>query len=140
VTAAQAIIVDTNILFSALLRDESRFARLILRSEEPYFICESTIIELFKHKDRIMQASRLSEDDVIRLFYTLLRRVNILKEDLIPLVIRQQAYELCVDVDEADTPHVALTLHLDGLLWTGDERLKTGLRRKGFNSFFDPNV
>lgn len=134
----QPIVIDTNILFSALLRRESRFTRMILESDRVFFICESTIVELFKHKDRIVKRSKLSEAEVVRLFYTLLRRVTVSKEELIAPEVRRKAYELCVDVDEADTPHVALTIHLDALLWTGDKSLKEGLRQKGFDQFFTP--
>jgi len=49
-----------------------------------------------------------------------------------------QAYRLCKATDEKDTPYVALTLHLDGRLWTGDEQLKTALRVQGFDRFFEP--
>jgi predicted nucleic acid-binding protein len=41
-------------------------------------------------------------------------------------------------VDEKDTPYVALTLQLDGRLWTHDGALKTALRAKGFDRFFEP--
>jgi predicted nucleic acid-binding protein len=41
-------------------------------------------------------------------------------------------------VDEQDTPYIALTLHLDGHLWTEDARLKHALRAKGFDSFYEP--
>ena len=33
-----------------------------------------------------------------------------------------------------DSPFLALTLHLKGLLWTGDIRLVKGLRKKGVES------
>lgn len=132
------VIIDTNILFSALLRSESRFTRVILDSDRTFFICESTIVELFRHKDRIVRLSKLSEAEVVRLFYTLLRHVTVSKEELIASEVRHDAYELCVDIDEADTPHVALAMHLDALLWTGDKALKEGLQRKGFDQFFDP--
>ena len=46
---------------------------------------------------------------------------------------------MCHDVDQSDTPHVALTLELDGLLWTGDKALKEELKRKGFDRFFEPS-
>jgi predicted nucleic acid-binding protein len=35
-------------------------------------------------------------------------------------------------------PFVALTLEIDGRLWSGDEMLKDNLRNKGFNKFFTP--
>jgi predicted nucleic acid-binding protein len=36
-----------------------------------------------------------------------------------------------------DTPFVALCLQLNAPLWSKDEKLKTGLRNKGFNDFFE---
>jgi len=44
---------------------------------------------------------------------------------------------LCKDIDESDTPFVALTIELKALLWTGDKKLKEGLKKKGFISFFE---
>ena len=49
-----------------------------------------------------------------------------------------EARRLCDGVDLKDTPFVALTLHLDAVLWTEDEELKAGLRAKGFGRFFEP--
>lgn len=49
-----------------------------------------------------------------------------------------EAHRLCHGVDLKDTPYVALTLHFDALLWTEDEELKTGLRAKGFDRFYEP--
>ena len=37
-----------------------------------------------------------------------------------------------------DTPFIALTLHLDGRLWTEDAELEIGLRAKGFDRFLTP--
>src|SRR4051812_5748023 len=139
-TEAKPVIVDTNIVFSALLRDQSRFSEILLRTEHKLFVCEYVIIELFKHKDCLVTASRLSEPDILRVLYLLLKRLNIYKEDLISLEHYSIALALCADVDENDTPHVALTLELDGLLWTGDKKLKNALQRKGFNQFFEPNI
>jgi predicted nucleic acid-binding protein len=133
------IIVDTNILFSALLSGESVFANLLLTSTHRFFIIEQAIVELFKHKEKIMKFSKLSEDDVVRFFHVLLKRLSLYKEDLISRENRLTAYELCRDIDETDTPHVALALELKGLLWTGDKTLRDGLMKKGFDQFFEPH-
>lgn len=50
--APTAVVVDTNILFSALLRQESRFTALLLRVEYQFFVGESVLAELFKHKEK----------------------------------------------------------------------------------------
>lgn len=49
-----------------------------------------------------------------------------------------EAWRLCRDVDEDDVAYVALTLELNGDLWTSDHGLEVGLRKKGFTRFFTP--
>ena len=78
------------------------------------------------------------EDELLECFHELLARIHFVEEGSIPSGIWLEARRLCRDVDLKDTPFVALTLHLDGRLWTGDEELKAGLRAKGFAFFFEP--
>lgn len=133
------VIVDTNIIFSALLSASSRFNEVLFGSPQlAFYICESVIVELFEHKERIVKVSRLPEDEVVSAYYALLRNLNLYKEDWIDRVHRQNAYELCANLDEDDIPAVALTLELKGLLWTGDKILKRGLAANGFTQFFEP--
>ncbi len=131
------VIVDTNILFSALLTNRSKFAETLLATENDFFVCEMVLVELFKHKEKIIKVSGLSEDEIIQLYQIYLKKIHLYKEELISLENRQQAYQLCHDIDKNDSVHVALTLELKGLLWTGDKILKEGLLKKGFKQFFD---
>ncbi len=133
------VVVDTNILFSALASAESSFAKAMLRSENEFFVCETTLVEIFDRKEKLIKVSHLSSEDVTRLYRILVKRVQIYREDLISVENWKAAYEFCRDVDETDTPHVALALELDAYLWTGDKRLKEGLQEKGFKNFFVPN-
>ena len=130
------VVVDTNILFSALASAESSFAKTMLRSENEFFVCETTLVEIFDRKEKLIKASRLSSEDVTRLYCILVKRVQIYREDLISPENWKAAYDLCSDIDETDTPHVALALELSAFLWTGDKRLKEGLQEKGFKNFF----
>ena len=131
------VIVDTNILFSALLSSRSKFADILLTTENKFFVCELVLVELFKHKEKIIRLSRLSEDEIIQLYQIYLKKIHFYKEELISLENRQQAYQLCFDIDKNDAAHVALTLELNGLLWTGDKVLKEGLLKKQFTQFFE---
>lgn len=115
-TAPAPIIVDTNILFSALLRSRTRFSELLLQSEQQFCICESVVVELFRRKEKLIALSGLSDEDLARLYHILLRRLTLCKEESILAEHWTAAEDLCRDIDETDTPHVALTLGLDGLL------------------------
>jgi len=53
------------------------------------------------------------------------------------VIDRQKAYDLCFDVDIKDTPFVSLSIDLAIPLWTGDKKLKDGLKQKGFHDFYD---
>jgi predicted nucleic acid-binding protein len=46
------IIVDTNIIFSALLKEDNHYARELIKNEEAhdFYAVYFTIVELFKHK------------------------------------------------------------------------------------------
>ena len=64
-------------------------------------------------------------------------QVNYINEKTLSVEPRQQAYDLCKDVDIKDLPFVALTIELDALLWTGDKKLKNALKLKGFDRFYE---
>jgi predicted nucleic acid-binding protein len=132
------VIVDTNILFSALLSRQSRFAGLIVRQEARFVICDSVIVELFEHKERIAKQSKHTETELLSALRDLLRPIQIYQELLISTDSWARAFHLSQSIDPADTPHIALTIELNGLLWTGDKRLKAGLQAKGFTQFFTP--
>lgn len=134
----QAVVVDTNIFFSALLSADSTFAQVILTStDSTFYICESTLVELFEHKEKLVQVSKLALGDLLIVYRSLLRAVTVYKEASISTIYLRQANDLCRRVDAEDAPHVALALQLDALLWTGDKRLKTALRQQGFDRFFE---
>ena len=132
------VVVDANIFFSALLRADSPFSLTLLGGRHQFVLGESVLAELFKHKETIARFSALDEDRLWRHFLSLIRACRVEKEELVSRAIYDQAIKLCKDIDPTDTPHVAMTLHLDGRLWTGDKQLRAGLEAKGFDRFFDP--
>lgn len=137
---AEPVVVDTNILFSALLRKSARFTEVLLTSDRRFLINELVLVELFKHKEKIVRLSHLTDEDIVHLFYELMRELELYKEELVAPSNRAKAAALCQDVDLTDAPHVAIVLETEGLLWTGDKKLKEGLRAKGFDRFFEPSL
>lgn len=130
------VVIDTNILFSAFLAADGRIHHTLFRSGYRFRICETALVELFKHKERILRLTRLTPEEVTGMYHRVLRRVELFPEELIPAAEWARAIDLCSGVDPDDAPHVALTLTLGGLLWTGDRKLRQGLEAKGFDQFF----
>jgi predicted nucleic acid-binding protein len=131
------VVVDTNIIFSFLLPREPTLRRVFLTDKTHEFFCPRFLfVELFHHKERIVRATHLGEDQSIEALQELLARIEFVDEGGIPVGTWVEARRLFRDVDPKDTPFVALALHLDGLLWTADEGLKAGLLAKGFDRLF----
>ena len=133
------VVVDSNIFFSALLKEENRFRSILLLSDDIHFFAPHfAIAELFRYKEKIARSSSIDADRIPEIFLDLLHKIEIFNEELISGEYWNRAYRLCHDIDENDTPFVALALALDADLFTGDIKLKNGLAAKGFVRFFNP--
>jgi predicted nucleic acid-binding protein len=136
---ADCVVVDANIAFKALAANRGDLRERLspaanLKYHSPPFL----FIELFKHKERLAAAARLNDYELLEALLTLVSGLDFVSEANSPIGTWMEAYRLCRDVDEKDTPYIALTLHLDGRLWTDDTTLKTTLRARGFSAFFEP--
>ena len=96
-------------------------------------------VELFKHKEKICAVSKHSQDEILEILYELMRHIEFFDENCISASALKSAWELVKDIDLKDMLFVALTLEVDGLLWTGDTKLIRELTSKGFSSFYIPD-
>lgn len=131
------VIIDHNILFSAIHTKSSLTRQRLLNNPFAVYTPNYLIVELFKHRQRIVEKSKATEEEVLSYLNQIIQKVHFFNEELISLENFFTAYHLCKGIDENDTAYIALTLELDGELWTRDEELKAGLRQRGFNQFFD---
>ena len=128
------IIVDTNIVFSAILNSNSRIGKILLNSKEhfQFFSCNYLRIEIQRHRNKLLKLTKLSEDKLSELQELITQHITFIDERLIPqdLLIKTETQLKAIDPD--DTVFVALTKHLEGKLWTGDLQLYNGLKAKRF--------
>jgi len=118
------IIVDANIAFKALVSQRGDLRdRLDPSANAKLFTPGYLFVELFKHKTRLARATGLTDDELLEALQALVTRLEFVNEANISLGVWMEAHRLCKDVDERDTPYVALPLHLDGRLWTEDAQL-----------------
>jgi predicted nucleic acid-binding protein len=129
------IIVDTNVVFSALLNTNSRIGRLLLdtRDKFEFYSCKYLQKEIHRHMDKIRRYSGLSNDDLFELISIIESRIFFIDEELLPTSIITEAQAWVSDIDFDDFAFVAIAAHLDALLWTGDKKLINGLRQKGYS-------
>ena len=131
------VIVDTNIIFSALVNKNSKISSFLLSPTHPLVMPKYGFVELFKHKEKISKASKHSSDEILEMLYELIRRIDFFDENSISVHALQKSWSLVKDVDPKDMLFVALTIEMNGLLWTGDVKLRSSLKSKNFDAFFE---
>lgn len=128
------IIVDTNIVFSAILNSNSRIGKILLNSKEhfQFFTCNYLRTEIQRHRNRILKITKLTEDQLFELEELVTKNITFIDERLIPQDLLISTETQLKAIDPNDTVFVALTKHLEGKLWTGDMQLYRGLKTKRF--------
>jgi putative PIN family toxin of toxin-antitoxin system len=131
----ETIVVDTNVIISVLISANQQVRRILARKNLQFIAPKFIVVELFKHAPKIQKATKLSKDEVLELLTFIVNRIKFYEEDLISVGSWAEAFRLCRNVDEKDTPYIALALEFDALIWTNDNELKIGLKKKGFDKF-----
>lgn len=128
------IIVDTNIVFSAILNSNSRIGKILLHSKTyfQFYSCSFLKVELHRHRNKLLKLTKLTEDELIELESLVTQNITFIDERLIPQALLNRTEKQLTTIDVYDTVFVALTKHLDGKLWTGDMQLYTGLKSKRY--------
>ena len=131
------IVVDTNIVFSAILNSTGQIGKILIHSKKhfQFYSCHFLKEEIFRHRDKLITLTKLTEAELSELIDLTTRNIEFLSEVVIPEKTILKAYDLVKDVDENDVIFVALIKHLKGSkLWTGDKKLIAGLEKKGFRN------
>ena len=66
-----------------------------------------------------------------------LSKVNWVDLDTISEKSWMKAFQLVKQIDEVDAPFVALSLNMNSYLWSGDKKLKNGLKDLGYDKVIE---
>lgn len=110
------IVVDTNIVFSALMNSNNTMGEILLnlQDELQFFAPELLRIEIQRYKDKLKKASKLSEVQLNESAIRIMDRLTFISEDLISEPSWTKAFELTRDVDEDDTPFCCANIRIEG--------------------------
>lgn len=129
------IVIDSNIVFSALLNINSRIGQILINGSKYYKFYSPEYIrqEIIEHQEKIKRIGKLTDNEFIETYELIIRNLSILNHTIIPKKFYKTALELCNSVDVEDTAFVAITNYLKGKLWTGDKKLIKGLKEKNYH-------
>ena len=128
------IVVDTNIIFSALLNSNGTIGDLLFNSDKQFefYSCRYMRQEIHTHWDRMKKISKLPEEQLQISYTQVLSKLKFINEEIIPLEIWLTSENLLKAIYVDDTDFVALTTFLPARLWTGDKLLYNGLKKLNF--------
>jgi predicted nucleic acid-binding protein len=116
------IVVDTNIIISALLRD-SLTRRILLLSPFDMYTLACAQEEIEAHKAELIHKSKLTDEHFEYLIQILFSKMNLVPpENIEPF--RNRATTMMKEIDVDDAPFLALALMLDAPIWSNDVHLK----------------
>jgi len=132
------IVVDTNIIFSAILNANGLIGDIIFNSPKDFIFYSPELMktEIDRYLPKLIKISKLEENQLLDSKFRILSSIDLVSEEIIKESVWETAFQLTAEIDEDDTPFVALAIEINAILWTGDKKLIKGLKKKGFNSIF----
>ena len=100
------IIVDTNIVFSAILNSSSRIGKVLLNSKGhfQFYTCDFLRTEIQRHRNKLLKLTKLADNDLIELEVLVTHNITFIFERLLPQDLLLQTEKLLKSIDSNDTP------------------------------------
>ena len=132
-------VVDTNIIFSALLNSNSTIGDLLFNSDKhfEFYSCNYLRYEIQKHWERLKKISKLSDQQLTVSYTLVLSKLKFINEEIIPDETWIASEQIAKGIDIDDIDFVALTKFLKATLWTGDKVLYNGLKKLAFKKLLN---
>jgi len=117
------LVIDTNILISALIRDSVTRALLLFPSFE-FLLPEYALQEIDAHKAHISKQSGLSRNEIDIVLSTLLENISIVPASEIKPYLKK-ADNIIGHIDPSDVPFVAVALSVKNEgIWSNDKHFE----------------
>jgi len=112
------IVIDTNVLISALIKD-SATRRIIVQSGWEFYYPESSLHEIRRHKNMILEKSGLSENEYSKLLHIMFSYITIVPMEQYTSTLEEAKKILTSDPDDA--VFIAAALQIEGsIIWSDD--------------------
>ena len=117
------IILDVNVILSALIRD-STTRKIILNSEFDFYFKENFIKKIRKYKSYILEKSGLIEEEYNKIMATLFKYIKLVPTKEIDKNW-DEAKKIMEHIDKEDVVFIATSLSLpDSVIWSDDRHFE----------------
>lgn len=116
------IVVDTNIIISALLRD-GLTRNLLLFAPFDFYTVSHSKDEVEKNKEELVEKSRVDEDVFQYIMDVIFSKISIVEGEAIE-PYKKKAIKVMQDIDINDSPFLALAFYLNCPIWSNDKHFQ----------------
>jgi predicted nucleic acid-binding protein len=130
------IVVDTNIVFSAILNTNSRIAQILIPQnlKFQFYSCDYLHTEILRHRNKLLKLTGLSVEELTELEGFITHNITFINEVLLPVHLIEVTQIQLQNIDPFDVTFVTLAKHLNAKLWTGDKKLYDPLKEQNFQN------
>jgi len=122
------LVVDSNALFAALLRD-STARRIFLHLEAEFFVISMNYAEFEKHKEELLEKSGLGSASFEAIMGSILARCIVIEDEVL-LRHWKEASQIMDKADPFDTSFIAAALASGSDIWSDDSHFEKQNRIK----------
>jgi predicted nucleic acid-binding protein len=135
------LVVDTNIVFSAILNSSSNIGKILIDGRQfDFYSCHFLLEELQQHRGKLKRISGLSDDQLSQSIELTTANITFVQEDLLPKKDWKFAFKILSKHDQKDIPFLALAHNLKAHLWSGDKKLFKALEKENYNKTITTSV
>ena len=127
------IVLDSNILFSALIKD-SNVRKIILEYDGKFLFPSYIFDEIDEHKSELISKSGLNSDEFKELLQIILKKVKVVPANILNNY-KNEAFKITEEIDLDDSLFIACALAFsNSIILSNDKKLKKQTRIKVFNT------
>ena len=113
------LVVDTNIIISAIIKD-SLTRRILTHLDADLYTIDFSEQEIKKYKSEILQKAEISEIALDFLLGKLKDRLSNIDDNVVALKM-EKAFGIMKEIDPKDSPFLAAALAINAEIWSDDK-------------------
>jgi len=118
------LIIDTNVIISALIKD-SVAREIIFSSKFNLYTLEFGKREVIKYHQLILKKTGITEEQFYNLLHRIFNKINLVSDSDINKEYYEKAVKIMDSIDENDTPFIALALSIENNgIWSDDKHFE----------------
>ncbi len=106
------LVLDTNVILSALINENSIIRDILLSDKIQLYLPEYAFEEIIDHRDTIQEKTGLADIQIVFTLTYLLKKVKIVKKEFFKEDLKN-AWEIMKEIDADDKEFLALAMTLD---------------------------